>query len=241
MPSDKLPPGIGRGNGNGDTSFSNGFSADKSLESLTWHPVTRPIINELTGEQPRFNRGSLIVNQHHNQKMTPLHCAREDCGWQTRRYGVKDGHIHCNDFICFFYFTDVNPGDGGVVVLPGSHKSEFERPQKSHTDPDGIFFQDLEDPDQPLHPALVNVTPKAGDVIILSELTVHGVRIWKPTDRDRRFLILRYKTQYFSDVRGRKHPFPEEVWERLSPEAQELSESASYGHTKSIISPDLGQ
>ena len=33
MPSDKLPPGIGRGNGNGDTSFSNGFSADKSLES----------------------------------------------------------------------------------------------------------------------------------------------------------------------------------------------------------------
>ena len=102
IPSDELPPGIGRSNGNGDTSFSNGFSADKSLESLTWHPVTRPIINELTGGQPRLNRGSLIVNRHHNQKMTPLHCAREDCGWQTRRYGVKDGHIHCNDFICFF-------------------------------------------------------------------------------------------------------------------------------------------
>jgi len=245
MPSDKLPPGIERNNsagaGNGDTAFSNGFSADKSLESLTRHPITSPIINELTGGQPRFNRGSLIVNLHHNQKMTPLHCAREDCGWQTRRYGVKDGHIHCNDFICFFYFTDVNPGDGGVVVLPGSHKSEFERPQKSHTDPDGIFFQDLEDSNEPLHPALVNVTPKAGDVVILSELTVHGVRIWKPTDRDRRFLILRYTTQYFSNDRGRKHPFSEEVWERLSPETQELSEVASYGHTKSIISPDFGQ
>ena len=246
-PSDKLPPGIERNNlagaENGDTSFSNGFSADKSLESLTWHPVTRPIISELTGGKPRFNRGSLIVNMHHNQKMTRLHCAREDCGWQTRRYGVKDGHIHCNDFICFFYFTDVNPGDGGVVVLPGSHKSEFERPQISytHTDPDGIFFQDPGDPDQSLHPALVNVTPKAGDVVVLSELTVHGVLIWKPTDRDRRFLILRYKTQYFSNDRGRKHPFPEEVWERLSPETQKLSEITSYGHTKSIISPDLGQ
>ena len=77
MPSDKLPPGIGRGNGNGDTSFSNGFSADKSLESLTWHPVTRPIISELTGGKPRFGRGSLIVNLHHNQKITSLHCARE--------------------------------------------------------------------------------------------------------------------------------------------------------------------
>ena len=243
MSSDKLQPGIGRDNGNGDTSFSNGFSADKSLESLTWHPVTRPIISELTGGKPRFNRGSLIVNQHHNQRMTRLHCAREDCGWQTRRYGVKDGRIHCNDFICFFYFTDVNPDDGGVIVLPGSHKSEFERPQISytHTEPDGIFFQDPEDPNQRLHPALVNVTPKAGDVVILSELLVHGVQIWKPTDRDRRFLILRYKTQYFSNDSGRKHPFPEEVWERLSPETQELSETASYGYTKSIISPDFGQ
>ena len=247
IPSDKLPTGIERNNsagaGNGDTAFSNGFSADKSLESLTWHPVTRPIISELTGGKPCFSRGSLIVNQHHNQRMTRLHCAREDCGWQTRRYGVKDGRIHCNDFICFFYFTDVNPGDGGVIVLPGSHKSEFERPQISytHTEPDGIFFQDPEAPDQPLHPALVNVTPKAGDVVILSELVVHGVQIWKPTDRDRRFLILRYKTQYFSNDSGRKHPFPEEVWERLSPETQELSETASYGYTKSIISPDLGQ
>jgi len=253
-PSDKLPPGIERNNsagaGNGDTSFSNGFSADKSLESLTWHPVTRPIISELTGGKPRFNRGSLIVNMHHNKKMTRLHCAREDCGWQTRRYGVKDGHIHCNDFICFFHFTDVNPGDGGVVVSPGSHKSEFERPQISytHTDPDGIFFQDPGDPDQSLHPALVNVTPKAGDVVVLSELMVHEVRIWKPTDRDRRFLILHYKTQYFSDAiadaiddLGRKHPFPEEVWERLSLETQELSETAAYGHTKSITSPYLGQ
>ena len=246
MPSDKLPPGIVRGSGNGDTSFSNGFSADKSLESLTWHPSTRPIISELTGGKPRFGRGSLVVNQHHNEKITSLHCAREGQGWQTRRYAVKDGHIHCNDFICFFYFTDVNPDDGGIVVLPGSHKSEFERPKifphpKSLTEPDGIFFQNLEDLNHPLHPALVNVTPQAGDVVILSELTVHGVLIWKPTNRDRRFLILRYKTQYFSDDRGRKHPFPEEVWERLSPETQELSETVSYGHTKSIISPDLGQ
>mgnify|MGYP002031402613 CR=1 FL=1 len=59
----------------------------------------------------------MVVNTCENQKITPLHCAREDCGRQTRRYDVKDGQIHCNDFICFFYFTDVYPGDGGLVVL----------------------------------------------------------------------------------------------------------------------------
>ena len=223
-PPDLLPLGIQRG----EEGFSNGFSFDKSLEALTWHPAIQPIIKELTDGKPRLNRGSLVINTCENRKITHMHCAREDCGWQTRRYAVKDGHIHCNDFICFFYFTDVHPGDGGLVVLPGSHKSDFERPH-------GIFFQDVEDAAYPLHPALVNVLPSAGDVIILSELTTHGVLIWKPTDRDRRFLILRYKTQYFQDERGSRQPFPESVWMRLSPETQELAAHASYGHIKQII------
>lgn len=55
----------------------------------------------------------------------------------------------------FFYFTDVCPDGGGVVMLPGSHKSEFEHPlgiQKSYNEPDGICFQNLGDPNHPLHP-----------------------------------------------------------------------------------------
>ena len=229
MSPDKLPLGIGRSDGD-NTSFSHAFSADKSLEVLTWHPVTRPIINELTGGKPRFCRGRLTINTHHNQKLVRMHCAREDCGWQTRQYAVKDRHIYCDDFLCFFYFTDVYPGDGGLVVLPGSHKSEFERPT-------GIFFQNMKDPNHPLHSALVNVTPRAGDVVILSELTVHGVFIWKPVDRDRRFLTLSYKPQYFTTHRGQRHSLlPDDVWERLSPETQELAQTASYEHIKSIVS-----
>ena len=97
------------------------FAFDKSLEALTMHPVTWPIVKELTDDKPRFNRGSLVVETHEKQTMTPFHCAREDCGWQTRRYEVRNGRIFCNDIIAFFYFTDVYPGDGGLLVLPGSH------------------------------------------------------------------------------------------------------------------------
>ena len=57
---------VARGEG-----FSNGFSADKSLEALTLHPTTWPIIKELTWNKPRFNRGSLVVNTHERQEMTP--------------------------------------------------------------------------------------------------------------------------------------------------------------------------
>ena len=158
------------------------------------------------------------MNTHERQEMTPLHCAREGFRW-TRRYGVRHNQIHTNDIVCFFYFTDVHPGDGGLIVLPGSHKSEFERPEN-------LFFPEPDNPDAPLHPAIVNVTPKAGDVVIITEMLTHGVLVWKPKDRDRRFLILRYKTQFFQDERGLHEPFPPEVMDRLSPETKAL---AAYG------------
>ena len=224
-PPEALPPGISYGGGG----YSNGFSFDKSLETLTLHPKTWAIVKELTSNKPRFNRGTLVAKgPEHDQVIGKLHCAREDCGWQTRRYVVKNGQIHCNDFVVFFYFTDVYPGDGGLVVLPGSHKAGFQRPA-------GLFFPDVENPPDELHPALVNVTARAGDAIVMSELLTHGVLIWKPHERYRRFLILRYKTQFFQDNRGNRNPFPPEVTERLSPETRELAQPASYTHTKDIV------
>jgi hypothetical protein len=38
------------------------------------------------------------------------------------------GELRCNDMIIFIYLTEVQPGDGGLGVLPGSHKAEFMRP-----------------------------------------------------------------------------------------------------------------
>ena len=225
---DELPPGISRG-GEG---FSNGFSADKSLEALTLHPTTWSIIKELTWNKPRFNRGSLVVNTHERQEMTPLHCGGEDFRW-TRRYGVRNNQIFTNDIVVFFYFTDVCPGDGGLIVLPGSHKSEFKRPEN-------LFFPEPDNPAAPLHPALVNVTPKAGDVVIITEMLTHGVLVWQPKDRDRRFLILRYKTQFFQDERGLREPFPPEVMERLSPETKALAAYGSEWEIKDPVKQDNG-
>ena len=141
---------------------------------------------------------------------------------------VRILHIYTSTFFFLFYFTNVCPGDGGLIVLPGSHKSEFQRP-------DGLFLSDLEDPNPVLHSAIKNITPRAGDVVILSELTTHGVLIWKPKDRDRRFLILRYKTQYFQDHQGERYVYSKELMDKLSPETQELMSYESYWHDKEIV------
>ena len=91
-------------------------------------------------------------------------------------------------FIAFVYLTDVFPGDGGLVVIPGSHKAEFDRPPNLF-----VPVDDKSDPEP--HPAFTNITPRAGDVVFISELLTHGILHWKPKDRDRRFLILRYQPQ----------------------------------------------
>ena len=62
--------------------------------------------------------------------------------------------------------------------------------------------------------------------------------VWKPEDRDRRFLILRYKTQFFQDERGVREVFPPEVMERLSPETKALAAYGSEWEVKELVKRD---
>ena len=212
--------------------YEHGFAFDRALEAITMHPAIWPLVKECTGDKPRLVSGTLSF-QSHNPDVQPvernpagLHCAREGRYWTTR-YQVKDGRIFCNDLVCFFYLTDVEPGDGGSIVIPGSHKSEFERP-------DELLIPGENGVDPEPDPVFTNLVPKAGDFLFCSELLTHGVLQWKPTERDRRLLILRYRPQY----EGRAS-LPQEIIERLSPETQELVASASYGHTKEIVNQDV--
>ena len=223
-PPDTLPPGFAADQGN----YTHGFAFDRALEVLTMHPTTWPIIKELTNDKPQLVGGSLRVNTHENRRFFELHSRREeDTSLEWPRYFCQDGRIYCDDLVFFFYLTDVFSGDGGLVVVPGSHKSEFKRPED-------FFVPDVEDSDPEPHPAVVNITPRAGDVVVITELLTHGVLIWKPEDRDRRFLILRYRPQHMLSL----NMFPEEIKARLSPETRELIEAAPYYHVKEIVKQD---
>ncbi len=212
--------------------YQHGFAFDRCLEALTIHPTIWPILKELTANMPRLVSGTLSYEQHDfdrkpvEKNPAGLHCAREGRYWYTR-YEVKNGQIFCNDLVFFFYLTDVNPGDGGLIVIPGSHKSEFERPDELlKPGSDGI------DPEP--DPVFTNLTPKAGDFLCISELLTHGVLRWKPKDRSRQFLILRYRPQYEG-----KTSLPQVIIDRLAPETQELVASASYGSIKEIVEQDV--
>ena len=218
-PDGELPPGFEHKG----WLHSHGFAFDKCLERLPLHPGIFPIVCELTRYRPRLLRGSLIAD-HKRTSDSKLHCAREDFGWGSTRYAVRNGEIFCDDLVAFPYFDDVHPGDGGLVAIPGSHKAEFPRPA-------GLFYEKLVTDELP--EGVSNITPKAGDVVIISELLTHGTMPWKPSDRLRRALVLRFTPQHY----GGSDSIPEEIKGRLSPETLELIETASFNHVKEIAKP----
>jgi len=202
-----------------------GFAFDPALGRLAMHPAIWPIVKELTNNKPRLTSGSLVVDFPNTGDSEPLrlHCARDDFGWDAVRYEVRDGRVFCDDLVAFPYFTDVNAEDGGLLVVPGSHKSYFQRPP-------GLFNNGVVESLDDLPDGVVNVTPKAGDFVVMNEALTHGALPWQPADRLRMFLVLRYHIQYRSIK-----DFPEVISGRLSPEIRELTARAGYTDVKGIV------
>ena len=228
-PDEDLPAGFGRDG----IRHLHAFAFDECLAKLPLHPGIWPIVMELTNDKPRLCSGTMTADEP-GREGGGLHCARDDFGWEATRYEVREGRIYSNDFVVFPYLDDVYPGDGGLIVLPGSHKSNFDRPR--------TLFADVVDGHGRAHPgavtgelppAVVNVTPKAGDMVVMPESVTHGILPWKPKDRIRRILQLRFRPQHQSGGIG----VPDEVAKRLTPEIQELLETAHYTHVKEIAKP----
>ena len=225
-PDEALSEGFSRSEDS--KNYENGFAFDKALEALTLHPGLWPIIKEFTHDRPAFTRGTLLVDSHEHEPLR-LHCAREDFGWQSTRYDTREGRIFCDDFVIFPYFDDVFPGDGGLLVVPGSHKAAFTRPPELFNSGTTTELKDL--------PAgVVNVTPRAGDAVVMTEMLAHGTLQWKPKDRLRRTLVLRYRPQF----KGQP-AVPDVLAGRLSPETKELMAQAHYTHIKEIVKQEVVQ
>ena len=217
-PEDR-PPHFGRSENL--KGFAHGFAFDRALEKLVFLPAVWPIVLELTNGKPMLASGTMLVDSPDGHtEAVQLHCARDDYGFESARYEVRRGRIYCDDFVVFPYLDDVLPGDGGLLVVPGSHKSEFDRPPQ-------LFNQGRVEGEVPL--GVVNITPAAGDVVIMPECVTHGVLPWRAPDRQRRVLTLRYRPHH-----RQAGPIPEAVQERLAPETRELVESAHYTHKKEI-------
>eukprot|EP01051_Picozoa_sp_SAG22_P016841 SAG22_NODE_2471_length_2534_cov_1.657495_3_plen_169_part_00 len=138
----------------------------------------------------------------------PLHSVRETLGWEsTPPVDVHLGRIHCGQFSVFVFLQDATESQG-VLVVPASHRVDFERPEGC------------------MPGSCVRVAPvRAGDCLLVTNALTRGVV------RAKHAVEFRYEFQFAGAVPA---ALPPAVAERLSDHTKVLMEYAHVLHTKPL-------
>ncbi|MXY48552.1 MAG: hypothetical protein F4Y38_04530 [Gemmatimonadetes bacterium] len=156
------------------------ITLDPVFMELMAHPGTLRIIRTMIGEWMRLDHAygiqmdRLTVERGHVKPN--LHGGpRHDHG--EHQYQWFDGKMYNGLIVVMYALEDINPGDGGLICVPGSHKSNFRYrpPVDSHL--------------------VANPSFMAGDMLIFTEALVHGTTTWT-SDQRRRALLYKFSPGY---------------------------------------------
>jgi hypothetical protein len=146
---------------------------DPIFMELMVRPNVLQILRVMIGDWLRLDHSYGLQMLGDTQIRDNLHGGpRADNG--EHEYQWVQGRMYNGLVVVMYGLEDVNPGDGGLIVVPGSHKANqggYRPPVDSHL--------------------VVNPSFKAGDMLIFTEALVHGTRQWKP-QRRRRSLLYKY-------------------------------------------------
>lgn len=157
---------------------------DPCFLDLMAHPRTLQIIRVMVGDWLRLDHAYGLQLRRTTEVRENLHGGpRADQG--EHQYQWLDGKMYNGLIVVMYALADVNPGNGGFICVPGSHKANLVHrpPVTSHL--------------------VVNPNLKAGDMLIFTEALVHGTRRWEG-DHRRRSLLYKYSPGYstWADYEG---------------------------------------
>jgi ectoine hydroxylase-related dioxygenase (phytanoyl-CoA dioxygenase family) len=147
------------------------------------HPKVVEVFNEVLGPGFRLDHGPMLIQMVQGTEGHWLH------GGLTldpaRYHRFEHGKLRCGLCVAAFQLTDVRPGDGGFVCVPGSHKSNFRPPEGLLSMENDLGFAR-------------QVAAPAGSLILFNEALVHGTLPWRPADRVRRSLLFKYSPGFLA-------------------------------------------
>ena len=147
---------------------------------LLVHPMVVTRLNEFSGKGFRLDHGPLLIGAEVGTEGFLLHGGGTPFH-QAVWYHQQNDRITCRGITVAWQLADVNEGDGGFAIVPGSQKA-FE------PIPDGVRDQG-DDMDLAVQPAM-----KAGDLLFFAESATHGTLPWKGKG-ERRSVLYKYSTR----------------------------------------------
>tara|TARA_X000001036_G_scaffold269007_1_gene249705 strand:- start:606 stop:1436 length:831 start_codon:yes stop_codon:yes gene_type:complete len=123
------------------------YEAGKCFEKLIDHPSWINHLIEFVGGKNTFDHlhGPLFIDENFVNIRGPgeavkVHSGNHE-GTQRGHYRYENGKFHCGQINILVALNNINQGDGGTVIIPGSHKSNIKHPEldKFHKENNGSF------------------------------------------------------------------------------------------------------
>jgi hypothetical protein len=148
------------------------------FRGLIAHPRLVPYLNALLGFGFRMDHCMTLITMEKGAEGFRFHGSSGPGFDPNQYYIVRDGRMHNGLTVVTVQLTDVNPGDGGFALIPGSHKCNFVCP------PALLRYEALQD-------QVRQIACPAGSAVIFTEAVTHGTLPWV-ADHPRRSLLTRY-------------------------------------------------
>ena len=195
----------------------------RPFRDLLAHPKLLRYLDSLHGRGWKLDHEPFMITGSKGIEGLRIHGTTNVLFNGSRFYAYTNGQMRCGLLVVQYTLHDQNPGDGGLCVIPGSHKANFSCPPKITT------WEE--------HQEVVYQVPlKAGDMVIFSENTLHGTLPWQ-ADHDRRALLYRYTPKYLHYAGG-TYEVNQPAWVSELTEAQQAVLEPPYIYHHPLIEPD---
>jgi hypothetical protein len=157
----------------------------RPFRDLLVHPRLKGVLEEILGKGYRMDHMPDLMRMENGGDGQTLHGGafeRYDKGGMLEGYQFHGGKMFAGMVVVEWMLADEGPGDGGVAVVQGSHKSNFPAPTS-------LKMMDR------YQSHVTEVHAKAGDVIIFCEACIHGSLPWRGA-HERRALLYRFNPGY---------------------------------------------
>jgi hypothetical protein len=186
---------------------------DARFDVLIDHPSWIDHARRYAGESGTYVQGVTIdehiatireAGGHH-----PVHSGGHDASVRTQ-YAFRNGRFRCGQLNVLVALTDIGPGDGPTMIVPGSHKANFVHPLAGDY-ASGDRMDDL--------PHAVPVHCRAGDALMFVDACMHGGST-RTNAGERRVIILRYGPPWATPRFG--YRLSPGLLDRLTPERRRI-------------------
>ena len=204
-------------NGNAGIELQNIVEGGEPFERLIDHPSWLSHLRHYCGEEGTYVQGLFIDECFASIRRTggffPIHSGGQD-GVVRNQFRVVNGQFRCGQVNILLALTDIGPGDGGTVIVPGSHKSNFMHPEV-HPDWQGRLAE------VPTYTGAIEVHLKKGDALLFVDALMHGASA-RTNPGERRVCIFRYGPTWGSTRYG--YRYSQALLDRLTPERRAILE-----------------